>query len=127
VHPSLINQNFSKVNGFIGNRDSIGAVGSPPRTWLSLTDPEKPRPPIVPGPLQMWTEHRMVDPKYLREHATRCWTLAAQTDNPVLKKTLMKVAQRSVRLAAGLEQVVRSDHQARVVLSIIAQDTLSHR
>ena len=74
----------------------------------------------MPGPLQMWTEHRMVDPKYLREHATRCWILAAQTDNPVLKKTLTKVAQRSVRLAAGLEQVVPSHHQGRVALGIIA-------
>ena len=35
ARPSLINQNFSKVNGFIGNRASIGAVGSrPPYTMV---------------------------------------------------------------------------------------------
>jgi hypothetical protein len=66
-----------------------------------------------------------VDPKYLREHATRCWILAAQTDNPLLKKSLTKVAQRSVRLAAGLEQVGYVQHRARVVLSLIRQDALT--
>jgi hypothetical protein len=45
-----------------------------------------------------------LDPKYLREHATRCWTLAAHTDNPLLKNSLLKVAQRNVRLAVGLEE-----------------------
>jgi hypothetical protein len=68
-----------------------------------------------------------VDPKDLREHARRCWILAAQTDNPLLKKSLMKVAQRSVRLAAGLEQVGYARRRARVVLSLISQDVLPHQ
>ena len=63
-----------------------------------------------------------VDPKYLREHARRCWTLAAQTDNPLLKNSLVKVAQRNVRLAVGLEE----HHQAKVVLSLITPEMLSH-
>jgi hypothetical protein len=67
-----------------------------------------------------------VDPKYLREHAARCWTLAAQTDNPLLKKSLMKVAQRYVRLATGLEQVGYAQRRASVVLRLISQDSLTH-
>ena len=63
-----------------------------------------------------------VDPKYLREHATRCWTLAAQTDNPLLKNSLLKVAQRNVRLAVGLEE----HHQAKAVLRLITPEMLSH-
>jgi hypothetical protein len=42
------------------------------------------------------------DPEYLREHARRCWRLAGQVSNPVLKKSLVRVAQRSVRLALAL-------------------------
>jgi hypothetical protein len=67
-----------------------------------------------------------VDPKYLREHARRCWTLAAQAANPVLKKSFLKVAQRSVRLAEGLEQVGCVQRQARVALSLIKQDAPLH-
>jgi hypothetical protein len=66
-----------------------------------------------------------VDPKYLRQHATRCWTLAAQTDNPLLKDSLIKVAQRSVRLAVGLEQVVYSHQRPKVVLSIIPRPVVN--
>jgi hypothetical protein len=65
-----------------------------------------------------------VDPKALREHARRCCTLAAQTDNPLLKKSLMKMAQRNVRLAAGLEQVGCVQRRASVVLRLITQDRL---
>ena len=62
------------------------------------------------------------DPEYLREHAMRCWTLAAQTDNPLLKNSLLKVAQRNVRLAVGLEE----HRQAKVVLRLITPEMLSH-
>ena len=96
-----------------------------PTQLVPIWTPEKPRPPTVAGLLQMWTGHCMaVDPKYLRQHARRCWTLAAGTGNPVLKKSLVKVAQRSVRLAVGLEQVDYSHHQAKMVLSLIKQDIL---
>jgi hypothetical protein len=58
-----------------------------------------------------------VDPKYLRDHATRCWMLASQTCNPVLRMSLLKVAQRSGRLAGDLDQAVCFQHEPRVVLS----------
>jgi hypothetical protein len=43
------------------------------------------------------------DPKECREHAKRCWALASQTKNPVLKESLVDIAQRWVLLAAELD------------------------
>jgi hypothetical protein len=69
-----------------------------------------------------------LDPAYLREHATRCWMLAAQTGNPVLQKSLRKVAQRSARLALDLDQAFYSHQQPRLVSSHInKQDALCHQ
>jgi hypothetical protein len=45
------------------------------------------------------------DPKQCREHAKRCWALAAQTTNPVLKDSLIDAAQRWAVLAAELETI----------------------
>ena len=42
---------------------------------------------------------------------------------PGAEENLVKVAQRSVRLAVGLEQ----HYQARVVLSLITPEMLSHQ
>jgi len=67
-----------------------------------------------------------LDPEYLREHARRCWKLAAQTGNPVLKKTLVQMAQRSVRLAVGLEQALYSHRQPRAVLGLVKHNALPH-
>jgi hypothetical protein len=60
-----------------------------------------------------------IDPEYLREHARRCWTLASETGNPVLKKSLVKVAQRSVRLAVELQQADYTPQQPSAVLSLV--------
>ena len=34
------------------------------------------------------------DPKRCREHAKRCWALASEVTNPVLKESLLDAAQR---------------------------------
>ena len=46
--------------------------------------------------------------------------IAAQTDNPLLKNSLLKVAQRNVRLAVGLEE----HRQAKLVLRLITPEML---
>ena len=43
------------------------------------------------------------DPNECREHTKRCWALAAETNDPVLKDSLLDVAQRWARLASELE------------------------
>jgi hypothetical protein len=43
------------------------------------------------------------DPKECREHAKRCWALAAETKNPILKDSLVDLAQRWTRLALDLQ------------------------
>ena len=43
------------------------------------------------------------DPNECRNHAKRCWALAAETDNPVLKASLVDLAQRWAALATDLE------------------------
>ena len=62
------------------------------------------------------------DIAYLRDHARRCWLLAAQTDNPVLKRNLVKAAQRSMRLALDLEpnknQAIQSTHASGASLQL---------
>jgi len=45
------------------------------------------------------------DPKQCREHAKRCWALASQTTNPVLKESLTDAAQRWAVLATELETI----------------------
>ena len=45
------------------------------------------------------------DPKRCREHAKRCWALASQTTNPVLKESLTDAAQRWAVLAVELETI----------------------
>jgi hypothetical protein len=45
------------------------------------------------------------DPKRCREHAKRCWALAWQTTNPVLKESLTDAAQRWAVLAVELETI----------------------
>ena len=47
------------------------------------------------------------DPNECREHATRCWALAAEVSNPVLKDSLTDLAQRWARLAADLQSTRR--------------------
>jgi hypothetical protein len=47
--------------------------------------------------------HMPGDPKQCREHAKRCWALASEISNPVLKESLTDVAQRWAVLAAELE------------------------
>jgi hypothetical protein len=42
------------------------------------------------------------DPKECREQAERCLKLAADTDDPVLKNSLIDTAQRWERLASDL-------------------------
>jgi hypothetical protein len=44
-----------------------------------------------------------VDPKECREHAKRCWALASETKNPVLKESLVELAQNWARLATELD------------------------
>jgi hypothetical protein len=34
------------------------------------------------------------DPKQCREHAKRCWALASEITNPILKESLTDAAQR---------------------------------
>ena len=43
------------------------------------------------------------DPKQCREHAKRCWALASEITNPVLKESLTDAAQRWALLATELE------------------------
>jgi hypothetical protein len=43
------------------------------------------------------------DPKECIEHAKRCWALASETTNPVLKESLLDLAQRWASLASGLQ------------------------
>jgi hypothetical protein len=43
------------------------------------------------------------DPEECRAHAKRCWALAAETKNPVLKESLVDLAQRWAQLAADLQ------------------------
>ena len=45
------------------------------------------------------------DPKRCREHAKRCWALASEVTNPVLKESLLDAAQRWAVLAAELETI----------------------
>jgi len=45
------------------------------------------------------------DPKRCREHAKRCWALASEIINPVLKESLLDAAQRWAVLAAELETI----------------------
>ena len=45
------------------------------------------------------------DPKECREHAKRCWALASEITNPVLRESLVETAQRWSRLATDLEAV----------------------
>jgi hypothetical protein len=45
------------------------------------------------------------DPKHRREHAKRCWALASEVTNPVLKESLTDAARRWDILAADLENV----------------------
>jgi hypothetical protein len=45
------------------------------------------------------------DPKACREHAKRCWALASEITNPVLKESLIDTAQRWARLAVDLEAI----------------------
>jgi hypothetical protein len=42
------------------------------------------------------------DPKECREHAKRCWKLTSGVSNPILKESLIDLAQRRARLASGL-------------------------
>ena len=43
------------------------------------------------------------DPKECRKHAKHCWALASETENPVLKQSLVEIAQRWARLATELD------------------------
>ena len=43
------------------------------------------------------------DPKECREHAKCCWAIASEVTNPVLKESLLEIAQRWSRLAAELD------------------------
>jgi hypothetical protein len=43
------------------------------------------------------------NPTDCREHAKRCWALASETTNPILKDTLVELAQRWALLAIDLE------------------------
>jgi hypothetical protein len=45
------------------------------------------------------------DPKLYREHAKRCWVLASQISDPVLKQSLTDTAQRWAVLATELKSV----------------------
>lgn len=47
------------------------------------------------------------DPKECRERAKRCWALAAEARNPVLKESLVDLAQRWAVLASDLEATKR--------------------
>jgi|SwirhirootsSR3_FD_contig_41_9964507_length_310_multi_5_in_0_out_0_1 hypothetical protein len=43
------------------------------------------------------------DPKTCQEHAKRCWALAAETTNPVIKDSLVDLARRWMQLASDLQ------------------------
>ena len=43
------------------------------------------------------------NPEECRAHARRCWALAAEVTNPVVKKSLTDLAQRWAKVAADLE------------------------
>ena len=43
------------------------------------------------------------DRKEFREHAKRCWVMASETTDPILKESLLETAQQWARLAAELE------------------------
>ena len=45
------------------------------------------------------------DPKQCREHAKRCWALASEVTNPVVKESLTDAAQRWALLATELETI----------------------
>jgi hypothetical protein len=45
------------------------------------------------------------DPKLCREHANRCWVLASQISDPVLKESVADTAERWAVLATELEAV----------------------
>jgi hypothetical protein len=47
------------------------------------------------------------DPKECREHAKRCWALASQTQNPVLRESLVDLAQKWSVVAVDLEATQR--------------------
>lgn len=47
------------------------------------------------------------DPNECREHAKRCWALAAETKNPVLQESLTDLAQQWARIATDLEATRR--------------------
>ena len=47
------------------------------------------------------------DPNECREHAKRCWALAAEAKEPVLKGSLVDLAQRWAVLANDLEATKR--------------------
>jgi hypothetical protein len=47
------------------------------------------------------------DPKQCQEHAKRCWEPASGATNPVLKESLIDLAQRWTRLASDLEVTAR--------------------
>lgn len=43
------------------------------------------------------------DPSECREHAKRCWALAAEATSPAVKESLLELAQRWARLASDLK------------------------
>jgi hypothetical protein len=45
--------------------------------------------------------------KSCRERAKRCWELASQATNPVLKQSLFEMSQRFYQLATKLESTQR--------------------
>jgi hypothetical protein len=45
------------------------------------------------------------NPEQCRQHAKRCWALASETTNPVLKESLTDAAQRWAVLAVELETI----------------------
>ena len=47
------------------------------------------------------------DPNECRGHAERCWALAAEAKEPVLKASLVDLAQRWAALATDLEATKR--------------------
>jgi hypothetical protein len=47
------------------------------------------------------------DPEECRAHARRCWALACEATNPVVKDSLTDIAQRWARLARELEATHR--------------------
>ena len=48
------------------------------------------------------------DPEECREHAKRCWALAGEARNPVLRESLTDLAQRWSRLAVDLQATQRA-------------------